>query len=475
MIAFLPVLALVAWRWTDGFGVTAGDWAHYLLHARAIVEHRAYGDIGYLYTQYNPWVGPPSEPPGLPLTLAPLLALFGPNLAMIHVVMVLSLLVGLVMVWRYFAPREGAWPAAAIVAFSGVALVAASAVNNIMADIGFFALLWAVMVVADAPGALSWRRVALLTVLGASAVAYRTAGVALAPALLVYAVVARKPRAVVPVAIWGVLGLAALARMRTGVNVLSTISLHPGAMVRTALSNAQVYLVGAMVAFLRPLPWAIAAKVYHLLAALIALVGAVALLRSDSRRSFAVVFAVVYVGMLLAVPVVESRYLWPLFPLLAACLVHGARLIAGRVALAGPAPRLAGAAAVVVGAAIVLEGVAPRKPMVTDIPTVQQVIAVADSLHRTEDARFVFANPRVLTWRTGAPAMVLFAAPPAATMQELRRGRVTHVVLGDFGDLVPQDSSMKAAIAANPGAFRLEYRNPGFAVYRLLPDSATAR
>ena len=66
---------LVAWHWHYGPLAEFGDWAQYMLHADALRHGRSYGDIGYIFTSRNPFIGPPVQPPGLPAVLVPLLAL----------------------------------------------------------------------------------------------------------------------------------------------------------------------------------------------------------------------------------------------------------------------------------------------------------------------------------------------------------------------------------------------------------------
>ena len=47
-----------------------GDYAQYILHARALAEGRSYTDTEYMYSTYEPYLGPRAYPPGLPLLLA---------------------------------------------------------------------------------------------------------------------------------------------------------------------------------------------------------------------------------------------------------------------------------------------------------------------------------------------------------------------------------------------------------------------
>ncbi|MGH7694019.1 MAG: hypothetical protein ACRENH_03515, partial [Gemmatimonadaceae bacterium] len=66
IIAMLPFAVLAAHHWNWGAPPGFGDHAQYLAHARAIVDGRAYTDVGYIYHPAAPMVGPRAYPPGLP-------------------------------------------------------------------------------------------------------------------------------------------------------------------------------------------------------------------------------------------------------------------------------------------------------------------------------------------------------------------------------------------------------------------------
>jgi len=90
LIAIIPFVLLSLAHWHLAPLLVRGDYAQYVLHARAILEGRPYGDTGYLYSQLAPFVGPPLQPPGLPLTLVPVVWAFGINDTAFRLVMVLS-------------------------------------------------------------------------------------------------------------------------------------------------------------------------------------------------------------------------------------------------------------------------------------------------------------------------------------------------------------------------------------------------
>src|SRR5947209_4817338 len=85
--SLVPFLILAVHHWSWPPPADAGDYAQYLSHARAIVEGRPYAQIGYLYHPSAWGVGPPAYPPGLPLTLAPAVAIGGIHSGLVRLIM----------------------------------------------------------------------------------------------------------------------------------------------------------------------------------------------------------------------------------------------------------------------------------------------------------------------------------------------------------------------------------------------------
>jgi hypothetical protein len=65
-----------------------GDFAQYILHARNLVQGKAYAETGYIYNPHFPGLGPRSYPPVLPIMLAPIYAKFGLNLVPMKMLMI---------------------------------------------------------------------------------------------------------------------------------------------------------------------------------------------------------------------------------------------------------------------------------------------------------------------------------------------------------------------------------------------------
>ena len=471
--ALLPFALLVSWHWTYPPLAAMSDYAQYILHAQALLDGRAYGDTGYIFTSYAPFIGPQAYPPGLPLTLVPILAVVGASPPVLRALMVVSALVFVSIVIRYFA-RESLPLGAAVGVLLGAALELSYATNSVMSDLGLCAFVWGIILAADAPGRWSASRIALVTLLGLCAVSYRVAGVALVPALLLFAVVRYRDHGVrpaVPVLMWGGMLLVLYVALPVSGDLTSYASFRPRWLFERMVDQAVRYRIDIFGSQLYPLPWNAWNDVYHVVASLLMVIGLAVWIRG-ARRSFLAAFALAYGAMLLVIPVADGRYLWPLYPLLIYGLLNGVRTIAmvtARSAVAARAPWVAfGFASVIAVLAIAMHLREPRPPGLLEQPDVQDLFTQLQARHGRTPLRVVFVNPRVLTLETGIPAMGTFNAGSVdAGMEELRRKRITHIVLGDDWGFEFRQRGILMLLAACADSFQVEYRNPSFVVYRL--------
>jgi hypothetical protein len=478
LLALAPFAVLMIRQWPYGCGLVCGDYAQYYLHATALLHGRPYTDIGYIYTTQNPWIGPPAQPPGFPLTLVPIFAVFGPSTTAVKLLLHLCAVVFLLLAGFRVARSGGRSAGAASVLLTGVALASMYATDSALSDLGFCALFWAFIVVADRPGEWSRGRIAGLTLLGLVAMSYRTAGAALIPATILFAIVGGKGRrAITPAVIWiCIAGLVAI-RLPVATAVLSNLRLEPGALSRMVLRNLDTLRSGLFEALLSPFPWRTPNAAYHLLSVLLMLWGLVRTLWHDRRTMLTALF-LVYVAMLLVIPIREQRYLWPILP------VFGWAFYDGVVALLTWRPRwpaerahrlaLATCAAVALLASVIIYGRPPRDSLFNH-PEVRQLFARIAALPRSPSPRVMFTNPRVLTWETGVPAMGTFKGSTPVVMAELRRKRISHVVLGDLGTTFSYDSTIRHAVAESSSVFSPVYSNSEFTLLALLPSAVPAQ
>ncbi|MGQ0641700.1 MAG: hypothetical protein ACT4P6_13205 [Gemmatimonadaceae bacterium] len=479
------VLAVVHWGWSPR--ASAGDYAQYLLHTRALVEGRAYGDIGYIYHPAAGLIGPPALPPGLPLTLAPIVAIGGVHSPLVRLLMLASVVAFATLVTWRLAREVQPWQAAFGAACAAYALEVTLATVAPLSDPGFAALIWGTIVAVDREGSWTWRRVVLVTALGFAAMAYRTAGVALIPGLLLYALVQRRRFGVLPftpAALWIAAGLVALAAGFVNIPFGERMARSIADVSEHIDTFVDQYRLAPLYAWLYPFENNRANDLYHLVAAVPTLVGMAHLLW-HARRSFLVAMTAAYCLLLLVAPVAEPRYAWPLYPLVGTSLAYGATRIMQRVARRWT-PRTVALAAGAPLAFVLLVALAKdaRRPMPASFVRHPDAIALFGWLaqHRENapaDAplRIAFFNPRIVTLETRVPAMGIVPRTPPGIVTALRQSRVTHLIWqgvamggGDTAVRLPCVQRVANRLPdLYPDFFTVEYRNPTFRVYRFHP------
>ncbi|MGQ0539767.1 MAG: hypothetical protein ACT4R6_12530 [Gemmatimonadaceae bacterium] len=473
------VLAILRWDWPPS--ASAGDYAQYLAHARAIAEGRPYSDIGYIYEPGAALIGPPAYPPGLPLTLAPLVALQGIHTPLVRVLMLATLLVFAVLAALRLRVHVEPWQAAAGAALAVLAIQGAGGTDAPISDPGFAALIWATVVAVDRGGVpqgekWTWRRVALVTALGFAAMAYRLAGIALIPALALYALTQRRRhgalfRPLAPALVWVATGAAAWATGRIAIPFSNY--LIPRDLAERLYILVRQYRVALLEVELYPFPGNLWNDVYHLAATALMLIG-LGVMLWRARATFLVPLLAMYVLLLLASPVAEPRYVWPFYPLLGSALALGttiaaARLLRGRSSRATlPRSVALGSLTMVLLGALLQEGrKSPPQSLVRD-PHAQELLAWLRQAAATDSLRIAFHNPRVLTLETRVSAMGLPAQNAAGQMRALAGREITHFIW-QRPDEAPCLQRMANALPDSfPERFALEYVNSGFRAYRVI-------
>ncbi len=475
--ALVPFLVLAVWRAGDGPGSTADDYAQYLMHAQALAEGRPYSDIGYIYNGTSRVGGPPLQPPGLPLTLLPVFVVAGANMALIKFVLLVFTVAFLALAGRYFAVHDDWRLGVGVALLAGLSPTMVQTSTQVLSDLPFTAIVWALILVADRPGPWRAGRIAAITALGGTAILYRMAGLAVIPALLAFTVLRHREhrwKPVVPVAVWlGCLLIGLFIADLGDVSVLSLRDILNGAAFRTngwGVGSILAYKVVFLESHLYPFPQDRLNDVFHLLTGALMAIGLAVWLRKAYRR-FLVAFCVMYGLMLLALPLHSVRYLWPLFPVFVFGLLNGIRVVATLLFRAWPparASRVALAYSLVIAPLAVLAVAAtPHETGPLDAPDIHQVTTHLKESASGGQVRAVFPKPRALAWETGIPAMPLPKAfPPDSVVLVLRQHCITHVVLANAS----QHRRVKAVFESarvRPDAFGIALKNETFTVYEL--------
>ena len=469
--SLLPFLVLTAIHWAVGPIIGRSDYAQYLLHAEALLQGRSYTDIGFIFSAHAPFAGPEAYPPGLPVTLLPILAAFGRNAAILKLLMIVCVIGWLWCAARYLEKGCGIWIACGAVMMTGIAIENSFATNVVNSDLGFAALIWALLLSADAEGDWTWRRALIVLLLGTAAMAYRVVGLAAVPALLLYAVMRWRHGArwaMAPVLVWGGIAIAALSVLPITSQYQHTVFSDPASLPSRVEQNIRPLRAGALEAMLYPLPNEWLNDAYHAVALVLVGIGAVAFLRRN-RVNYLVCFMVSYTGLLLIAPAAVARYWWPLFPVFTAWLLTGVEQLT-RLARA---PRFAVHAPFALALLLALGAVpvSAARPAPATLPENADVQALFETLRNLPGAqrfRVYFVNPRVMTLETGIAAMPFIGVTEVELLSQLRAKAITHVVSGTIGTGREAQRTLLTTIGQNPQLFAPIYHNDTFTLYRFV-------
>ena len=483
LAAVVPFVVLALWALRAPLDLSIGDQAQYLIHARSILEGRAYTDNGYIHYAPVP-VSPAAYPPGLPLLVALVQALGGT--IMLLRVMMLSIAAGsLYAAGRYLSALEEWWAGPATVFVCALLPQLPLYATGVYTDFAFTGLVWTCCLLVDRPEPWTRSRVVALTLCGVLAIAFRTAAIALIPALVVHQAWRAfrhgesRTRALVPLVVW-VVAYATLDHLFPATagyvdqinGAVASGPAQPALLVVARLVLKRVLEYRSLLTSLQPspTPWSVPNAGYHLVVLLLAVLGGVHWIRR-ARVRFLFCFAAFYLGILIVMPWPSSRFLWPLLPMLWYGTVLGGRKLIERFAGdRGRAIRLALAAAALI--AMSARAFGPPTPSLTgigDLPEGRELYAALGRMGADSALRLGFFNPRDAARLRGVTAMSIPNRPPDGLLEDFSKHRIAHVVVGSMGTDQPGDSAMRRALAERPARFEKEFANDSFAIYRIVP------
>lgn len=470
--AFVPFVVLAALRIPEGPRFDEEDYAHYLLHAKAIAEGRAYTDIGFLSTPLNPWIGPVAMPPGVPTLLAPIVAIGGTKSALLPVVSLLFAIAFLTVAARYVAVSEGTSLAMAVALCAGLQPNVLHFASQPLSDLPFAALVWAVLLLGDHRSDAPWSAVRLLgiTLLGAAAISTRLAGIALIPAIGAYGLLhfrTQRWRPLVPLIAWVLVFKLTSDLLPTMNAMMPRVSSETAMLWRLLRTAARTYGYAILDAQLYPFQSPSLNRLFHVATVLLLGIGLMPLARRYWKTLLGL-FTFAYVSMLLIVPVSDLRYLYPLIPVALLLTLQGAVTVIEWIRPTLPARRIVAGGSVMVASLAIVASWTPATPTgITTHPEVQELYAEVRSLPRDPVPRLMVFRPRILVLETGVRAMALARGTEPEILSELCTRRITHVVLGDLGSYPAETAHLQRAMASVPGVFTRDYQNSRFTLFRV--------
>jgi hypothetical protein len=457
------VLYLASIRPSENWG--GGDFALYMMHAQNLLAGRAYAATGFVFNPAAALMSPAAYPPGYPLLLVPVMALFGPGAVSSQAITAAATLSGPLMaasLWLLFRlalPVLGGRWALLLLLAAGFSPVLANHRDAVESDVPF--LFWcALALLARRQG---WTAALFAAVLMAPLT--RTIGFVLPAALALdllwqarHGVPIRRHALAILAATGLAFGFSTALKADSGTYIGYFNQMPLRALPANALAGLGAYLSTAVELF--GLSFGRLANA----AVLLPLLGAIAwgflraLRRGPSAMEWFVAF---YAAALLAYPVhIEpARYALPILPYLLLYTLDGLR--AARL----PMP-VAGVALL----ACYLPFYATQNPLAS-LPHrfgSPESRALLDAVTETvpPDAVILAGNPRALALLTGRRAVAWDEHPTPASLHETASHYGASYLLLTAAD--------PAAAALAPAAAPV-FANPEFRLWRLTPGAAPGR
>jgi 4-amino-4-deoxy-L-arabinose transferase-like glycosyltransferase len=452
------------------------DFSLYLAHARNLAEGRPYADTGYVYNPHYPKLSPRTYPPIFPILLAPVWAIFGLNLPVLKVYLVL-LFMGLLWVLAVTFRRRLPFPAAlACLWLFGANPVVWEHKDRLLSETPFMLFVFSALLAMER--ALSghgrtWAWGLLAGLLTYLAFGTRTAGVVLLPALVVceWSRTRRIRTASVAAAVAFIVGVSVQKMLHLGegtASYLDQMSLDPLTWLGTVAE------LGRSLGHFVENGWSAALTLA--LAAPLAVLAAIGFgWRRREDWTANELFALFSLGLLVFWPFPERRYLLPILPLFFLYSAEGLEKLKATRWTSCVRPAAVLLLVAVLGSYAVRYDRSEAGPFREGV-TMPESVALFDYV-RTQTGPsdvFLFQKPRALALYTGKRAS---GHAPSATDEQLwayvREARITHVILCRH---MPESAQvLEPWLDRHPERWQPVYRNDQFDVFRLCEDGLAAR
>ncbi len=459
------------------------DFSLYILHAQNIVNGKDYTDTGFLYNPEQPDYSPQAYPPVFPLLLAPLVAVFGLQLAALKLVG-LACFIAFLVILVCLVDQTGL-PAAAqflLVAALGLHPLFWSMTDRILSDIPFLLIcLLALIQIQEfiSPGAFSpgkihhpnnqLIRMALTGDLIYLAYGTRAVGIVLLPVLLALDLL--KNHRVRPLTI----GAFAIS----GILITLQAFWIPGTgSYFAALQGSLSELSGRLVTYARlyhdsfshlfPFRAALPRHVLFDITLGVALAGYVRRLRKG--LTVFEIFVPAYLGVVLIWPAFQGmRFLIPVLPFFLLYAFEGAAFLLKTLSLKRPVQAAILAGFVIILALSYQDGLKIAFFQRIDdigVPETQQMFAYIRE-ETPQDAVIVFYKPRAMRLFTGRRAWVAKIPPLNTPVLEQIRSVNGQFLVVEWSNPLSEQPDWLAAAEENPGIFTPVFENTRFRVFRI--------
>ncbi len=462
LLAAYAALTILTRRAAESW--SSADYGLYIMHARNLAEGLPYAQTGYVPNPGNAIISPAAYPFGYPLLLAVPFHLWGLDLGQLELVGCVALIA--IVVATYALARnwlDARWALVAAIA-TGFVPQLVSLRDTISSDLAFTA--WALLALWLHDRAKGLPGLALLTLVVGMAEATRSAGIALAAALILADLARRAPgwmQRIGSVALG--MGLAIIGNKLLHADAAGTYLSYLGRIGEAPFA----YLLHAGQDYLIGLSYALGLSFGQLgnLVFLVVLLGSALIgwgMAARARFGAALLFVPIYLGLLVLFPVrlETARYLVPLLPLLAIFAVRG--IAAFRLK---PAPTMAATLAFFAvgfgGSFLADNPFAPMTARHVDAGVGRELAHIGASV---PDGEIILAsNPRVLALFSNDRAGIWNEHPSARDIRDPDRRMKARYLLLDRKHSEGDETRVAGYIAAAPGLVRQVAQTPNFTLY----------
>lgn len=460
------------------------DFSLYILHAQNLVSGVDYANTGYLYNPEQPDYSPQAYPPVFPLMLAPLVVMFGVQLAGLKLVGLVCFIAFLSIFARLVAELD--LPAAAkvlLVAALGLHPLFWSMTDRILSDLPFLLVCTLALTqiqVFIIPGfpllgkvsrsqASQFTQMTLTGILIYLAYGTRTAGIVLLPVLLAMDLLKNRRLSLLTV------GAAAIAAVLIAMQAF--LVPETGSYFDT-LQGPFREQISRMTDFLRfyhdsfshlfPFRQTIIRHILFDIALVLALIGYLRRLRK--RLTVIEVFVPAYLGLVLAWPAFQGmRFLIPVLAFFLIYVFEGTAILIQKFSLKKQLQLAIFAGFLAILALSYNDGrnIAYFQ-RIDDIglPETQQLLAYIREA-TPQDAVIVFYKPRALRLFTGRRAMTAKIPPLHTPVLDQIRAENAQFLVVEWSNPYSDQPDWQAFAVENPQAFTRVFENSRFQVFRI--------
>lgn len=471
-----------------------GDYAQYLMHAQNIADGQPYAQTPYVRNPVNHNPGPPAYPPGFPLLLAPVYAVFGTAIIPMKLFIIATFIVGLGLIAYLLKDEFPAPYTLAVIAVLGFNLHLVHFTATVVSDLPF--LLFVVLSLVTwhqsrTQSSPRWKMAlaGLSGILIYFAVLIRSLGVVLPVSILIYELLDQRRLSRLALIGLGTVGLAlGLQTVASMLSAGATASTGIGQyeeLLRRSLLNRVSELIGgtahSIYAYAKALTGFIWGPATSFVGPDVSVPGTLTLLlivggwlhHAVSRLTSFDVFTALYVLALLPWNFYSARYLLPVLPFCAFYALYALYRIRRWMQWKRPVLMLC-----TVGVLLAVHGWSlahnpatpdPKGALAPEAERAYQEIRV----HTPRDALIVFGKPRFVALKTGRRSVRWFEGrSDDELLNYFVEAGVDYVLIGPPG--ANRGTTLTTLVEDHPSRFDPIHQSPNFTLYRFIPEGEVA-